>query len=293
MPSSGGAAVAGFIGLGNIGAPMATRLLANEGGLVVFDVRPEACEPFVAKGAVAAADVAEVGARSDVISIVVRDDAQVRDVVGQLLATPKPGQVLAIHSTIRASTAEELAADAEPHGVHVVDAPISGGAMGAAAGTLAIMVGGAPDAVDACRPVFEHLAAMVSHLGPIGAGTRTKLARNMMHFVAYTAAGEAMRLAEAAGIDIVELGRIVRHTDSVTGGPGAIMLRDTTATMAADDPWFGILDNVRSLGEKDLNQALELAGELGVATPLAEIAVRRFGIEMGVTAAEKEAEGER
>lgn len=284
--------VAGFVGLGNIGAPMATRLLANEGGLVVFDVRAEACEPFVAKGATAAEDVAEVGRLADVVSIVVRDDAQVRDVVGQLLATPRAGQVLAIHSTIRASTAEELAADAEPWGVAVVDAPISGGAMGAADGTLAVMVGGSPEAVEACRPVFAHFATMVSHLGPVGAGTRTKLARNLMHFVAFTAAGEASRLAAAAGIDVAELGRIVRHTDAVTGGPGAIMLRDSVGALAPDDPWYGILENVRSLGDKDLSQALEMAGELGVATPLASLAVERLGIELGVVAEETEGDAD-
>lgn len=280
--------VAGFIGLGNIGAPMAKRLVDNPGGLVVFDVRPEACQPFVDAGAIAASDVADVGRRSDVISIVVRDDAQVRDVVGQLLANPKPGQVIAIHSTIRAVTAEDLAEQAAPLGVHVVDAPISGGAMGAAAGTLAVMVGGEAEAVEVVRPVFEQFASMVPHLGPVGAGTRTKLARNMMHFAAYTAAFEAMRLAEAAGIDVAELGRIVRHTDSVTGGPGAIMVRDTTAPIAPDDGWFSIFDNVRDLGNKDLSQALELADELGVDVPLATIALKRFGYELGVEGAPRD-----
>jgi len=273
---------AGFIGLGNIGLPMARRLLANEDGLVVFDVRPEAYEKLVAKGARAAADVAGVGAAADVISIVVRDDEQVRDVVGQLLATPKPGQVLAIHSTIRASTAEELAATAEPLGVHVVDAPISGGAMGASAGTLAVMLGGADEAVAVATPVLSHFASMISHLGPVGAGTRTKLARNLMHFVAFTAAGEAARLAEAAGISVAELGAIVRHTDAVTGGPGAILLRDTAAPIAPDDGWYSVMQNVASLGTKDLSQALELAGELGVEAPLAALALQRLATELGL-----------
>ena len=79
-----------------------------------------------------------------------------------------------------------------------------------------------------------------------------KLARNLMHFVAFTAATEAQRLAEAAGLDLVALGEVVRHTDAITGGPGAIMHRDTTAPLDPDDFWYGVFDHVRALGEKDL-----------------------------------------
>ena len=275
-------AVAGFIGLGNIGGPMARRLLANPDGLVVFDVRPESYEKLVAKGATAAADVAEVARSADVISVVVRDDDQVRDVTTELLAASRPGLVIAIHSTIKASTAIALAEVAEPLGVHIVDAPISGGAMGAHAGTLAVMVGGEADAVELCRPVFGHFASLVSHLGPVGSGTRAKLARNLLHFVAFTAVGEAQRLAEAAGIPVAELGRIVRHSDSVTGGPGAIMLRDSAGPLAPGDDWYPVMENVASLGAKDLQQALELAAELGVDTPLASMALQRLALELGL-----------
>jgi 3-hydroxyisobutyrate dehydrogenase-like beta-hydroxyacid dehydrogenase len=275
-------AVAGFIGLGNIGGPMARRLLANEDGLIVFDLVPEAYEKLVAKGAVAAEDVADVARRADVISVVVRDDDPARDVTTQLLAASRPGQVIAIHSTIKASTAIALAEVAEPLGVHIVDAPISGGAMGAHAGTLAVMVGGTDEAIELARPVLSHFAAMVSHMGPVGAGTRTKLARNMMHFVAYTAAGEAQRLADAAGISVAELGAIVRHTDSVTGGAGAVMLRESGAQLDPSDGLYGPFANAANLGEKDLAQALELAAELGVETPLATIALGRLAFELGV-----------
>lgn len=275
-------AVAGFIGLGNIGGPMARRLLANPDGLVVFDVRPESYEKLVAKGATAAADVADVARSADVISVVVRDDDQVRDVTTELLAASRPGLVIAIHSTIKASTAIALAEVAEPLGVHIVDAPISGGAMGAHAGTLAVMVGGEADAVELCRPVFGHFASLVSHLGPVGSGTRAKLARNLLHFVAFTAVGEAQRLAEAAGIPVAELGKIVRHSDSVTGGPGAIMLRDSAGPLAPGDDWYPVMENVASLGAKDLQQALELAAELGVDTPLASMALQRLALELGL-----------
>ncbi len=90
-----------------------------------------------------------------------------------------------------------------------------------------------------------------------------KLARNLIHFVAFTAVTEAQRLAEAAGLDLVALGEVVRHTDAITGGPGAIMYRDTTAPLDPDDFWHGVFDHVRALGEKDLSFAIELADDTG------------------------------
>ena len=117
----------GYIGLGNQGAPMAKRYLDWPGGLTVYDVRDEAMTPFVEAGATAAASVAEV-AEADVISVTVLNDRQVRDVVGQLSEHAKSGTVIAIHSTISDATAVELAAALKPRGIHVVDAPVSGGA---------------------------------------------------------------------------------------------------------------------------------------------------------------------
>jgi 3-hydroxyisobutyrate dehydrogenase-like beta-hydroxyacid dehydrogenase len=275
----------GFIGLGQIGSLMAGRLVDHPNGLVVCDLREEATAPLVEKGATAAHTPAELAAACGVISVMVLDDAQSRDVVagaGGLLETAVPGTVIALHSTIRAETAIELHGLAAEQGVAVVDAPVSGGFMGAAEGTLATMVGGDDEAVATCRPVFEHWAAMVVHLGPVGNGTKAKLARNMMHFVAYTAAGEAQRLAEACGVDLTQLGAIVRHTDSVTGGPGAIMFRGSVDELHPGDDFYDILVHTRTLGEKDLTLALDLAAEVGVDAPLAQLALRDFAASLGV-----------
>jgi 3-hydroxyisobutyrate dehydrogenase-like beta-hydroxyacid dehydrogenase len=168
------------------------------------------------------------------------------------------------------------------HGVQVVDAPVSGGFLGAHEGSLAVMVGGTEEALDAARGPFSRWASLVVHTGPLGSGTQAKLARNLLHFIAFTAAGEAQRLAEAAGIRLSDLARIVRHSDAVTGGPGAIMLRDTAAPMAPDDDWYATLDHVRALGNKDLALALELGGELGVQLPLGRLALDRLGAELGL-----------
>ena len=157
-----------------------------------------------------------------------------------------------------------------------------GGPWGPADGSLAIMVGGPADAFAAARPALDVLGSKVVHAGPLGAGTRMKLARNLIHFVAFTAVTEAQRLAEASGLDLVRLGEVVRHTDAITGGPGAIMYRDTTAPIAPDDFWYAVFDHVRALGEKDLRCAIALADELGVDVPLAREALPRLGKGLGL-----------
>lgn len=275
----------GFIGLGNMGAPIARRLLSWPGGLVVCDVRPEATEPFVTEGATAATTGAEVARTARLVSVTVLDDAQVRDVVDGpdgILRTAAPGTVIAVHSTISDSTAVELAEVCSARGVHLVDAPVSGGAPGAEKGELAVMVGGPREVYEACKPTFALWAAMPVHAGEVGAGTQMKLARNLLHFISFTATAEASRLAEAAGVDIAKLGRVVRHTDAITGGAGAVMLRDSTGPIASDDFWHGVFTHVRGLGEKDLSLALALGDRLGVDLPLGEIALRDLGTGFGV-----------
>ncbi|MFE9577916.1 NAD(P)-dependent oxidoreductase [Nocardia sp. NPDC006044] len=281
----------GFIGLGSMGAPMAKRLLDWPGGLIVCDVRAEAVRPYTEAGADSDATPAEVADRASIISVAVVDDAQVRDVVTGpegILRSAAPGTVVAVHSTISDQTAEELAGECATHGVEFVDAPVSGGRPGAAKGTLAVMVGGSEAAFARVRAPFGCFADLIVHAGPVGAGTRMKLARNLVHFVSFTAVTEALRLAEAAGIDITVLGKVVRHSDAVTGGPGAIMLRDSAAPIEAGDFWLPIFQHVRDLGEKDLSLALDLARRLDLSLPLAELALDRLGPGLGVGASERQ-----
>lgn len=278
--------VVGFVGLGNIGKPMALRLAQQQeaAGLEVwvYDVAPGPLAEAERAGARIAASVAAMAARSDVLCVMVRDDDQVRDVLGEVLGVAGDRLTVVIHSTVAPGTPAELADTAARHGVRLLDAPVSGGAMGAADGSLALMAGGTDDAFAAARPVLDALGSKVVHAGPIGAGTRFKLARNLMHFVAFTAATEAQRLAEAAGLSLKDLGDVVRHTDAITGGPGAIMHRETTAPLEPDDFWHGVFSNVTSLGVKDLGFAIRLAHELGVDVPLAELAIERLGPGLGL-----------
>lgn len=281
----------GFIGLGQIGAPMAGHLVDWPGGLVVCDVRPEATAPFAERGAVVAPTPADVARQADVISVMVFDDAQVRDVLlgaDGIVSAGRGGIVVAVHSTIRDSTAEALAAECAPAGIAVVDAPVTGGFMGAHEGRLAVLIGGDPDAVERCREPFGRWAQEFLPVGEVGAGTRAKVARNLITMIGYAGVFEGQRLAEAAAIDLTVLAKAVRHSDGVTGGPGAIMLRDTTAPVDPRDGWYDVLRHTRDLGEKDLALALELGERLGIDLPIGRLARDRFADGIGVPHDEEE-----
>jgi len=281
----------GFVGLGNIGKPMALRLAASEAvDLQVFDIAPEPVAELVAAGAKEAASIAQMANSVDVICVMVRDDAQVRDVLEQAMSELRPRNDMlpvqfVVHSTISPETPEalrEIIAKTCGFAFQVVDAPVSGGPMGAADGSLAIMVGADEWSFERIQPVLDVMGSKVIHAGDVGAGTKFKLARNLLHFASFTAATEAQRLAEAAGLDPAALGDVVRHTDKITGGPGAIMYRATTAPIPEDDFWFGVFSHVRALGEKDLRHAIELAEQLDVDVPFARLALDRLGTGLGL-----------
>jgi 3-hydroxyisobutyrate dehydrogenase-like beta-hydroxyacid dehydrogenase len=284
----------GFVGLGNIGKPMALRLAASDTvDLQVFDVADVPVNELVDAGATAAESVAALGNWADVICVMVRDDDQVRAVLQEVLADLKPRDTsppvqFVVHSTVAPETPvelEALVATRSPFAIEVLDAPVSGGPMGAADGSLAILVGGSDEAFKTVEPVLSVMGSTVVHVGPLGRGTQFKLARNLLHFVSFTAATEAARLAEAAGLDLIALGEVVRHTDAITGGPGAILHRDTTAPIEPGDFWLGVFEHVRALGEKDLTFAIQLAERLDVDVPLSRLALERLASGLGLQGA--------
>src|ERR1700739_2044273 len=130
----------GYIGLGNMGAPMAKRMIEWPGGVTVYDIRTEAMTPLAEAGASLADSIADVAA-ADLVHVTVLDDAQVRQVVGELAAHAKPGTVIAIHSRISDTTAAELADELKQQEIHIVDAPVSGGGACAAKGELRTLGG--------------------------------------------------------------------------------------------------------------------------------------------------------
>lgn len=282
-PSATSTTRLGFVGLGNIGAPMAGALAHWPAGLTVFDLDPHATAQIVDRGATAADSLADLAATSDIIGICVRDDHQVGAVVDELLTTAAPGTIIVVHSTISPHTATQLAESAAQQGVSLLDAPISGGAAGAASGRLALMVGGPRAAFEAITEPMASVADLIVHAGEkVGSGTSMKLARNLLHFISFTATAEAQRLAAAAGLDLGTLGKVVRHSDAVTGGAGAIMVRESTADIAPDEFWYPIFTAVRELGEKDLALAYELGAELGLDLPMTNHARRELASALGV-----------
>jgi 3-hydroxyisobutyrate dehydrogenase-like beta-hydroxyacid dehydrogenase len=261
----------GVVGLGNMGAALARRLVDWPGGLGVYDLDPAAVAPLVDLGAHAATDLRDLASTASVISIVVLTDEQVRTVVGALIEVAAPGTVIAVHSTIDADTAPELAAAASMRGVHVLDVALTGGPAGAANGQLVAMVGGDRDAYDRAKPVFESWASLLLYFGPAGSGIRAKVARNLLQFIGYAATGEVARLAHAAGVDVLKLAAAIRHSDAIIGGPSVVMIAPTQDAYAADDPLRPIFEHTRELGEKDLRHALDLGASLGVDLPFGQL----------------------
>ena len=184
--------------------------------------------PFAEGGATAAASIAEV-ADADIISVTVLDDAQVREVVAARLDWPRmPSRAPSLRFTPRSVTPprsswrEEL----KPQGIHIADAPVSGGGKAADKGELAVMVGADDETFERIKEPFSRWASVVIHAGEPGDGTKMKLARNMLTFIIYSAVGESQKLADEAGLNLNDLAKVVRHSDALTGGASSIMYRE-------------------------------------------------------------------
>jgi 3-hydroxyisobutyrate dehydrogenase len=195
----------GFIGLGNMGGPMAHNLLAAGYRLTVFDLSADAVQGLVAKGAAAADSVTELAASDvELIITMLPAAAQVREVYladAGILAVVAPEVRLIDSSTIDPLTAREVAAAAISHGNAMLDAPVSGGTGGAQAGTLTFMVGGAATDYDAVLEVLQAMGRNIVHCGPAGNGQVAKVANNMLLAISMIGVAEAMNLGVSLGMD--------------------------------------------------------------------------------------------
>ncbi len=261
---------AGFIGLGNIGRPMAQWLVKKQLPTTVFDVVAEGVEELVREGAKAAGSPRQVAAASDVIGVCVRDDTDVRDVVfgdDGLLAGAERGAVIALHSTILPSTVKAVGEAAAEHGVGVVDAQITGARAGAVAGTLTYMAGGEPEHLERCRPFFETSAAKIIHTGALGSGAATKLCNNLMTYLGFAAAYEANLLANAAGLSIESLDEVTRSNGNLNGQMSAFLGLHRADTDRSSPDFQAAILHFANLAEKDLAVTLEFARECGITLP--------------------------
>jgi len=273
----------GFIGLGDIGEPMA-RNLCGRFETVVYDLRPEAVNLLVESGAKPASSCREVGERCEVICVCVLDDASTEAVVtGEdgVLKGAAPDSVIALHSTIHPDTAKKLAAVAAEQGVHVVDAQMTGGRAGAEQGVLRYMLGGDEAILERCRPVFETSAAEQTHCGAVGMGAVAKLCNNMVQYVAWQGYVEAATMATEAGLEREKFNEILSW---MMNDNARAMLAGRSALEAdpANEFLKGRFTDVMLLAEKDLSLALALARSVGVSMPTAGLCTQQLARLFGV-----------
>jgi 3-hydroxyisobutyrate dehydrogenase len=189
----------GLAGLGNLGLPLATTLVRAGWDIAVLDSVPERAKPVVALGAKAVPDVRGLADR-DVLVLAVPDDVAVEQVLDGYLARGRSGRAVVVHSTVLPQTAKRLAEVAAGQGVELVDAPVSGGAERAASGTLTVLAGGEPAALERLRPLLDAVGDPVLHVGPVGAGAAAKLANQLTMFANLAGVYEAIDFAAAHGV---------------------------------------------------------------------------------------------
>lgn len=204
----------GYIGLGKMGGPMVRRLLAAGFSVFIYGRSKERLQPYIDAGAQVCATPREVADRASVIITCVTDTAAIEDVVFSdcgLAASDQKDRILVDMSTIDPDVTRSMAARAfEINRLHWIDAPVSGGTVGAEAGTLAIMAGGHAEDIDAVRSVLSHLGQRVTHMGPVGAGQVTKLVNQIIVSVTMAMIAEAAGLAVRAGIDAAKIPEALR-----------------------------------------------------------------------------------
>jgi 3-hydroxyisobutyrate dehydrogenase len=204
---------AGFIGLGSQGSGMAQRIIAQGVPTTLWARRPQALNDFAGTAEVATSP-RELGRASDVVGICVTDAVAVREVaLGEqgVLAGMASGSVLALHSTIGTDECADIAVLAASRGIHVIDAPVSGGGIAASEGRLTVYVGGEKEAVTIARPVLETYGNPVLFMGPLGSGLRTKLLNNALNASHFALAHEAFAIGDELGLETAMLGEALRH----------------------------------------------------------------------------------
>lgn len=256
----------GFIGLGNMGKPMALNLLRKGYSVTVHDISELKVAELVRVGASPADCCAEVASRCDIIILMLPDGPDVEVVVlgsEGVLEGANPGSVVVDMSSISPVISKKMGAACEAAGLEFLDAPVSGGQSRAVDGTLAIMVGGKPHVFAQVLAVLQALGSTVTLTGPIGAGNVTKLANQIMVGCNIAAMGEAFVLAARAGLDP----NIVFN--AVKGGLAGSNVLDAKAPMLLSrnfEPGFRI-----SLHQKDLRNALSMAESVQLALPLTSL----------------------
>ncbi|MEJ2346370.1 MAG: 2-hydroxy-3-oxopropionate reductase [Gammaproteobacteria bacterium] len=266
----------GFVGLGIMGRPMAINLLKAGYDVWIYARREESMAPVADAGGEKCSSPRQVAEQADVAFTMVSDTGDVEDVIlgGQgIIHGARKDAVVVDMSTISPSATRSMAAALAAHGVHMLDAPVSGGDKGAIDGTLSIMVGGKPEIFERVRPLFEVMGKNIVHTGDNGAGQVTKACNQVVIAQTIAAVGEAMILAKASGVDPA------RVRDALLGGFAGSRVLEVHGQRMIDgnyDPGFKAV-----LHKKDMRIVLEAANELGIALPGAASATQLVNALVG------------
>ena len=201
-----------FIGAGNMGRPMLANLLKKGFSAIAYDIVPAALDAAVALGAARAASPAEAAAAADMVITILPSSGNVEAAylgAGGIIEGATRGKLCIDMSTIDPGTSQRVAARLAEKGIRFIDAPVSGGVGGATAGTLAIMVGGAPADFAEAKSALDAMGANITHVGAVGAGEVAKLCNNLIAGAAFVAVSEAFRIAEGFGVDPKTLTQII------------------------------------------------------------------------------------
>jgi 3-hydroxyisobutyrate dehydrogenase-like beta-hydroxyacid dehydrogenase len=265
----------GFIGLGNMGKPMARNLVCDTLEAWVYDVQQAPVDELVALGAHAGSP-AEIARHCRVIGLCVRDDRDVEALLygeAGMLAQTAPGSVIAVHSTVTQAGLLRWAADAAARGIDLIDAPVSRGKLGKEPHFLCYMVGGDAAVLERCRPVLETSAESIIHAGPLGAGIALKLCNNLITYLEFIAMSEALAIATRSGLSIDVLAEVGRGNGVINDRMVAFAAnREKLQEQLGEAGFAAAFGPFGKLGEKDLDAALETARSLGLHLPATELA---------------------
>ena len=256
-----------FLGLGHMGGPMAANLLAAGHTVRAFDPVTALKEAAAEKGAQVFDSGSEAVAEADVVITSLPNGDIVKAAYAEALPAAREGTLFIDTSTISVDDAREIHAQATERGLVQLDAPVSGGAKGATAGTLAFMVGGEAEAVERARPVLEPLAGKIIHCGTSGTGQAAKLCNNMVLAVQQIAAGEAFVLAEKLGLSAQSL------FDVITGATGNCWAIHTNCPVPGPVPTSPANNDFKpgfatALMNKDIGLAMDAVKSTGSSAPL-------------------------
>ena len=271
MPSTAIQSV-GFIGLGNIGRPMAERLADSAFDTQVYDVAEAATAPFRERGVAVAESPAAMAAACDYLGICVRDESEVEAVLlgeAGIMAAARPGLLIAVHATVTQSSLMDWAALAEKRRLALFDAPMTGGAQGASDGTLCYMLGASESLLESVRPVLDTSAGKIIHAGGVGSGIALKLCNNLITYAEFAAMSEATRLAKACGLN-AEVLREVGQSNGVINEQmhRFVSGRDTLLKKASPEEMQAFFGAMGRLGVKDLDCAVATAAAHAVPLPM-------------------------